>query len=295
MSPRPLAAALALAALAGCVEPPDSLDDVFNVRLVLESDGPSGLVAHRVTHADGLQFVARLRQDAWDTSDFNPVHAALVFPNGTVRPFVANLDGDDAHWAEGDGVVYAGRGDAHAESPRAVASSGTNDLYLPTMSDAREATLVLLWGNERGRVRLDVAFREGTRVGPAVHANVTTFQMKDFRGGTRLGTPLVAAHDGDALALDGAGQLFGYLALYRAGTGEGQLVLETPTVRREVPLAGNASTFAFEFERRYYTADAPARLTLDYTGDGRRTKVLGVVASLPPDTLPRDLWSAFDE
>lgn len=271
--------------------------------LTFSSSEPNGVRVFQISRSGGLGFV-----DYWvngtQTFDYRPWHIQLVLAGGTVLPFFRSTgltgDGDFAHWGEGDGVVYGGGPTSSVGSPDLKGWGTPLRIAWRETLPATSGQLVVAWANQQGPISFEFRWRPGTSISPEAVGNVSAYEMKDFRGGARVGAPAAAVvHAGDGLTFaPEGGQLWGYFFIYRSTAfGHGQLVAERASdgLRREMSFDARPGTcVCYETHRWVFTSGSPVAAALDLVGDGRRTAVFVVVARLPSDTLPSSMWQEFN-
>lgn len=277
-----------------------------NVLVQVSVPGGSGIRVYHAKNAGGFGFVG-FRVDGTATGDYQPWHMQWVLPNGTIMPFVptyASETDDGSRWGLGDGVAYAGTGDAEVVSPAVLVDDTALVWDWGALLAGTEGWLVLAWAGHTQPLDLEVALPPGTVVAPvASSGDVAAYESKDFEGGVRAAVPAVAlANLDDALAFaaDG-GQLWGYVVYLKStALGRGALTLAREGdgfVRQESFDAtpefapGEGLCICAAWGRWLFTSSSDVRVDLDYVGDGRRTAVYVVLGRLPAGTLPADLWT----
>lgn len=284
--------------LAGCVGPRTSIEE-HGVEFVLLGEG-SGAVALRIANPSGLAFVVR-GTFGFPSPDFRPVQALVVLDNGSILPVIWRTDGDFAHNAEGDGTVYVGFGDRVVESPGVDAGSTPvfEVLNVRDMPTVTEATLLVTWIDQSLPLNLTFTFPSATVITESPGRIVGAFELKDFSGGPRVGTPAVVANAMSEVRLDRpSGQFAGYVKYYVSDTGRGAFRFESGADRYEISLDGDTTpdgTAGFIDGKYLFTSQEDITASVEYEGDGRQTKLFLVIAEIEDPILPGNLWEFLDE
>ena len=296
-----LAPSLLLAPAPAAAHAPGAPPEDGVVPLSLASEDPDGVRVYRVSNPAGLG-VVRYWVNGTMTLDYRPWHVQLVQPSGSVFPFYADVgvtsDGDLSGGGAGDGAVYAGGPGGSVQAPALRPYEEPLAIFWRDHPPGTDGWLVVAWANQPDPISFDFHWPAGTSVSFEAEGVPAAYELKDFQGGVRAGAPLaVAVNAGDSLTFQPAeGQLWGYFFVWRStGVGHGRLVVDRAGdgLHREMsfdalPTTGCVCT---EWHRWSFTSASELTARLDLLGDGPRTEVFVVVATLPAGTLPADVWS----
>lgn len=276
------------------------------VPLSLAATSPSGVQVYEIESPSGFGTIPYW-VNGTRTPDYNPWHMQIVRPDGSVSPFFnfTTLTADGSSWAQGDGIVYAGGPTGSVESPGVAGYEEPLTIAWQETFAGTSGWLVVAWANQAGPISFELHFPPGSKATPVAAAPLQAYELKDFEDGVRAGAPAGAVVSvGDALGLDPAGgQLWGYLFYLRSTAfGRGNLTFDRAGdgLHRALPLdatadpASGSTCVCFEWGRWVFTSGSEVDVGFDYVGDGRRTAVYVVAATLPPGTLPGNVWREFD-
>jgi hypothetical protein len=278
------------------------------VPLSIVAAEPSGVRVYDVENPAGLGLVLYWVNSTW-TGDYTPWHIQLIQPDGAVTPFLnlkgVTSDGDFANWGQGDGVAYAGASSTTVQSPAVLEERTPNEVAWSDPLPGTSGRLVIAWANQVEPITFEVHFPPATRVVLLASAPLSAYEMKDLGDGARVGVPTAAiASIGNGLKSDPEGEhLWGYVFYMKSTAfGKGKLTFERAGTgwSRELSLdAAPDSTsrnlcICFDWGRWVFTSGSAVEIGFDYVGDGGRTAVFVVLATLPAGTLPEDVWQEFD-
>lgn len=273
-------------------------DDPYPVKLTIQPDRPTGTLVYYMENPSGLK---GLRSVDWtfDWYDVEGYQIHFILSNGTIWRDRDQLH-DGAQWGGGDGIVYAGGPDSKVYSPDFVQDRQKGGFENANASLPMTAVyLIFSWARLEDSLRFDYSFTAGTNVTLLADAPLDVREMRDFEQGVRMGTrPAATAHVGDGISYRPEGsQLFGVVKHLRTdAVSKGAFAVDrlADGLRRELSfdrLPGGC----LQYGRWAFTTHSDVDMKLDLIGDARDNQLYVSVSTLPPNTLPDDLWQEWDE